>query len=552
METVFLQLTRRSLLLTPVRKSGRQHIYATPVRFELPEGLCGKEKAASQMHALAVFASDCMQKARMANCELIVCLDNTAVITKEYLHLPTKKAELQKFARLEAETVLQDNVDGYYIVTQEYGHQDAASGRLKAILFAVPKSLITSIVQDFRSVGIRVARICPMLNGMMMTCQNVVGLSPKKYMYSNRTVAVVDAGWEHLRVMLFSNGEPVFQREFDSVWPDILEIMHNEGGYSYEEAESEIMQPGFLAANEKTQVPVSEKISPQIKVLLETATSEAGRNLHVILSAERLQPEEIIFCGAFSVHPDFKAYMKNVSTGIPFQPVQSACERYRSFIAIDTQAAISGCHPEDFFSLDGMLSRYGEVDFISQEKGQYSGKQLNLILSIIFCIFAAALISIEPILCHNASEQVNADNVKLALPEIQQAKSMLDKENSLKQQLTQIQKDDSVLPYQKSKMTEAFTKLNEQLAPQVNSITSCKADGKSGTFDITFTTSTFGQFNSARQSVNSKHYFDVLVPFTAARQQDEKAKQASYLCTAKLQIHGFANPVSSNSASSAS
>ena len=71
---------------------------------------------------------------------LIICLDGSIAVTKEYSHLPAKEADLRRFASLEAETVLKDSPDNYFIATQEYGHAELSTGRQKSILFAAPKT----------------------------------------------------------------------------------------------------------------------------------------------------------------------------------------------------------------------------------------------------------------------------------------------------------------------------------------------------------------------------------------------------------------------------
>ena len=525
-----------------MHKTGRQNLYGVPAAFELPESLRGAGKAITQPHLLAVFTANCMRGADFEGSPIIICLDSAAAVVKEYRHLPAKPADLRKFAALEAETVLKDSPDHYFIATREYNRTELSSGRLKAVLFAVPKELIASLAREFRLAGLKVLRICPMLSGMMSSCRSLLGISPQNADYQNKTVAVIDAGYENLRVILFTNGEPVFMKEFDSVWPDILEMLHRDGGCSYEEALREMKRPGFLLS--AGNASFGESVTSLVSTLLETASAEAVRNLRVVLSAERLEPQQVIFCGALASHPDFDRYFESLSLEIPYVNAEEASKTFQSLMDAEAQAAAQGSRGRDFFTLDGMLE-HGVIDFLEQEKERIGGRRINIAVVALLCAVAVGVMAIEPILYSRASAQVKADANALSSPQITEIKGLSSKAFQLENQYRAIESDEKLLPAQKSKLEEAVSSLQKQLAPQVKSITDFQVDGSTGTVTVNFVAADMGQFNSARNSVSGSGYFEVQVPFTITKTASD------YQCSTTLRVRNY-QPAVANSTGGAS
>jgi Tfp pilus assembly PilM family ATPase/Tfp pilus assembly protein PilN len=483
-------------------------------------------------HALASFTAACMRKTTFGDSAFIICLDSGTAIEKEYRHLPAKPAELRKFAALEAETVLKDSPENYYIETLEYGHAELTSGRLKAALFAVPKELITSLAVEFRQAGLKVLKICPMLSGLLSSCRTVLGLIPKNQECKGNTVVVIDVGYENVRIILFADGEPVFLKEFDSVWPDILETLHRDAGCSYEEALREMKRPGFLLS--AGNASFGESITSMIGTLLETAFAEIVRNMRVVLSAERLEPGQVIVCGALASHPDFVRYFDSLALDIPCVNAEEASKAFQSYIGVEDQAMALGFRARDFLTLNGMLSSHGTINFLQQERERVGSCMANRVAMILLCVSAAALIVVEPIRYSQALSQNQADESALASPQIVEIKKLEAQKQQLENQYSAIQNDETLLENQKSQMEEAVNNLRTQLQPQVSAITSVQINGGDGTISLVFVTKNLEQFNNARSAISSAGYFEVPIPFNATRTND-----GSYQCSATLKIKNF-------------
>jgi hypothetical protein len=515
-----------------MRKNGRQSVFGYPAAFELPENLQGPGVALLNIHALAAFTAACMRKASFEDSAIIICLDSETAVEKEYRHLPAKPAELRKFAALEAETVLKDSPKNYYIETLEYGHTEVTSGRLKAALFAVRRELITSLTMEFRQAGLKVLKICPMLSGLLSSCRTVLGLTPKNQACKGNTVVVVDAGYENVRVILFTDGEPVFLKEFDSIWPDILETLHRDVGCSYEEALREMKRPGFLLS--AGNASFDESVTSIINTLLETASAEVVRNMRVVLSAERLEPGQVIVCGALASHPDFTRFFDSLALEVPCVNAEEASKGYQSAIGVEDQAMALGSRARDFLTLNGMLSSHGAIDFLQQEKERVGSRVANIAAMLLLCASAAALMAVEPIRYSHALSQNSADESALASPQIVEIKNLEAQKQQLESQYSAIQSDETLLTNQKSEMEEVVTNLRNQLEPQVSAVTNVQINGGDGTISLNFVAKDLEQFNTARASISSAGYFEVPVPFNAALTDD-----GSYQCSATLKVKNF-------------
>lgn len=538
-KAVFLQITERILKLTPVKRNGKQNIFGAPFIFELPENLTGG-KAFTNIHGLSVFTANCIRGSELEKRPFIFCLDNDFVVTKEYRHLPAREADLKKLAKLEAETVLQNGADDYVIATQEYHHTDTASHQLKSILFAVPNSLVVHIKQEFRQAGMKVVRIMPAIGGLMSSCKNVLGLVPKSQTYHDKTIAVIDAGYENLRVILFSGGEPIFQKNFNAVWDDIWEALHREGSMSYEEAQREMLRSGFLLTGGSASFDSS--VTATVNTLLETAAAELIRNVRVVLSSERLEPDKIIFCGAVASHPDFSQFIENLSLEIPFENVETACASFQGMVGLESQASVSGCHLGDFFSLNGLLAKQDAdtIDFMAEENEKRGNLRLSIAIMAVLTLLSAGIMAIEPVANQMAVNQQKIDQTFLSLPQVTEIKKMQVQQTGLQSEINALENEKDMLPWQKSRMEEIVSKLETQLVPQVDRITSCQINGTTGVVTLNFTTTTFDKFNKARKSVTDAGYFTVLIPFAIAKNAGaQNGTSETYQCSVTLKVKNF-------------
>lgn len=518
------------LKLTPVR-TGKQNLFGAPVTFDLPEDL-RDGRAFENIPGLALFAAQCVKKSEFQGWKVLFCLEDGPLVTKEFRHLPARRADLLKLAALEAKTVLKDDAEHYSVLLDEYGGPAEGEGpRLRSVLYAAPASLVRSIRQEFRGAGLKVARIVPTAAGLTSACRTALGIRPENPRFAGKVAAVVDAGFEKLRLVLLRDGYPIARKEFDSVCPDLLSILHRDGGVAPGECPRELMRPGFLltAGADRLGPSASESVAR----LLETAVDETVRNVRVVLSSERLDLDRVLFCGTFTSHPDFRAYIESLSLEVPFDLAENLLSG--PDFAPDAEAALNGCGAGDFLTLDGLLQDADRIDFLYEEGQRRGGTRISAAVVILTTAGALAAMSILPLLYSSALRQVEADCALLSSPAIVRIKELLDRQSSLTEKISSLEADRKALPAGLSDSSEIIGEVQKEILPNVVSIENCQIDNSAGSVLLNFTAADLDQFNAARKSVADAGYFTVLVPFSATRDADAGA----YRCSTTLQVRDF-------------
>ena len=517
MKMVVLQVTNDTLKLTPVDKLAAKCIYSTPVTFALPQALQQGE-ALNNIPQLAAFTKGCMcsagfmkKKSNLILPKVLFCMESDKLTTKEYQHLPTKKSNVQAFVNLEAAAVLQDSAKDYVIENYEYNKLDARTGKLKGMLYAVHSQLICDIRKEFKRCSMNVLKIMPPINGLVNATKAVFHLTSFNQNFKDRTFAVVDIGFEKIRMAIFSSSVLIFEKTFEPIYPDILQIISKERTLSPEETEKLIYQKGI--ANAFAESPTSEESKRQIKLLLETTSSEIVRNIRVVLSSERLDLENIVFCGAFSSQPNFSSFVTDLALDTPFENIETFTN---NTIALNPQAIQFGCHPADFFSINGLIMEKAEdtIDFLKPIQDMSTDRTAKISVMSVMTVLALFVMIIPAYLLYNANVQNAADQLALANPSYVEPLSQLDQQKKLNAQISAAEQNKKALPYQKSKTNAVFTQVLTSLAPKVLSVSSCAIDNAAGTVTLSFTTASFNDYLTFRKYIIDTGYFTIQSPFS--------------------------------------
>ena len=528
MRIVFLELTNHAVKLTPARKSGRTSRFGAPAVFHLPKALdkpaVSDRPSAENVRDFAVFVKKCLRDAALKGRGIVFCLD---AVTKEYQHLPAKRSDLLKLARLEAETVLPENTGRYVVANDEYGAADGQTGRRKSILYAVPDTLIQNLLKEFRSLGINIVKISPPISGLMNAAKTFLRLRP-----GEKATAVVDAGREKLRILLFCGNTPVFQKEFDSIYGELLEILEREEEISAEEAKREIVRPGFFLTAGKPRL--RKATSENISLLIDTAAGEVIRNTRVVLSSDRLELEKVIFSGRFSSHPDFRQFVENFGLDVPFESAEAVCGAGLG-IALDPTAAAEGLRPADFFALNGLIcgKKASNVNLLCEENRRRVSRRADLFILAVLTAAAAAAMALEPVLYNQALGRRERDQSALSSPSYEEAKEVLGRQSSLQAKLKAAQTDRDALPEGSS--AEIYEQIQKEIGDKVTQIDQCSVDYADGSVSLSFTVPGLDEFAAVRESVSASGYFTVEIPFTASLSTDGNR----YLCTAALKVKDY-------------
>ena len=524
MNVILLQTTRRALYLTWVKYTGKP-VFGLPQCFELPESM-RDGKTGDDLSAFAKYVRECANSANMGTNRIVFCLEDDSIVSKEYQHLPCKKKDLLSLAGLEAETVLQDGVDSYMIQNYEYNRANPLTGKLTSSLFAVKTKLLGDIRKAFSKYGLHVMKIVPPISGLLHAGKSI----PAE---RDQTIALLDFDYAKTRLVLFQNGMPVFQRTFETVFDDIVEIIMRNRSVSFADTVRSVTAYGFTVEND-------EAAARHVSDLLDASVSEAVRNIRMVLSSERLELNRLILCGGLSVVPKFDEFCARLELDIPIENIASLSV---PLPAVNAAAKRAGFQPAAFFTAAGILAakKAEDIDFLLLVKSISGTRAANVAVLAAVTLLAVGVMALEPMIYLSALKQQAQDKSSLSDPKYTEVKALLREQSELEQQLSKLKSDQKLLPSGKSNAKEITDRLIGQITAKAKSVENCELDNMTGTVSLTFTTASYSDYLTVKRQVESNGYFAIAVPFRA-----EVGSDGLCTCSVSLSVKGF-TPLKSGS-----
>ncbi len=504
MKVILIQTTRNALFLTPV-KSGRRASFGVPRNFELP-GNMRMGGAYSDLNEFAKFVSDCIAKSKFGIKKIIFCIEDDNVICKEYQHLPCKSKNLLSFAKLEADSVLSDNINDYLLQNYEYGRQNEVTGKMTSSLFAIKSSLVSSITKIFSKFDLHVKKIVPPVGGLLYASKKAIDSHGK-------TIAVLDLSFEKTRLIVLHEGFPIFIRTFEAIYDDIAEIIMKSRAVSYDETVDLIHSYGVYGVNSAN--PTSESAN-QITTLLDTCASEAVRNIRMVLSSERLELNKMVLCGAMATLPNFSEFWNQLGLDVPIETID-LCVATSKLPEVNATARRAGYRISSFFTVSGLLSarKTDDIDFLNTVKAKSSAKMKNVSVLALITVFALGVMALEPLLYSLKFTQSTQDKAALTAVKYTEIKQLLKTQNDLSTQLTHTKSDQEMLPQHKSKAMNVTQQLFDQITAKTKSVDTFNIDNTAGNIVIAFQTVTYSDYLIIKKTIETNGYFNIAVPFTA-------------------------------------
>lgn len=523
MKMILLQITRSVLSLTEV-KSGRRAAFGLPRNFELPENM-KDGRVYSDIPLLAKFVKECTVKAQMRCKNIIFCIEDDGLISKEYQHLPCKRKNLLSFARLEAEAVLPDSVEDYLIQNYEYGHPNEVTGKLTSALFAAKSKLIAGIRRSFAQRGLRVVKIVPPIGGLLYAAKTAINSK-------GQTVAVLDLGFEKTHLLVLHDGFPVFQRTFESIYEDIIDIVRKEQSVSFRNAAGLVNSWGVYG---ETSPDPSSEAARHIATLLDASANEAVRNIRMVLSSERLELNRIVLCGAMSTLPNFIEFWNQLGLDVSLESIDLGTAT-RRLPEVRPAARSAGLRPASFFGASGLLAakKTDDIDFLKAVKAKSGAQAANIAVLAIVTILALGIMALEPLLYTMKTAQIRLDTLALTAAEATGIKDTLQKQTDLNSAIASMKKDRDMLPFGKSKTEEIAKKLADQIAAKSVSVSSVAVDNAAGSITVSFVTANYNTFLTIKHDIEADGYFSISNPFSATFESNGTCS-----CSLVLRVSNF-------------
>lgn len=478
-----MQLTRSLLILTPAeydkpegglalsKKKGTSvpSNFSVPQIFELNESL--KDHPYEKSDELAAFVKRCAESVSMELGDIFLCIeDEDILITKEYKHhFESKDKLLLTYARVEAETVLHQEVEKYTILNFEYGQQYGKANKsedVSASLFAMNTAMLTDIRANFSAAGLKIVKVAPPIAGMLYTAKADLNSA-------TRAIALISMDFAATRLVVLHNGAPVFQQSFSSVLEDVAEMLMLEFGISKLGAIDLIRQKGLGVCNECN----SAQTRKQVMSMLDNAAGEILRNLRMVISTMRLDIDQIVLCDALAKLPNIAAYCRQVGLTAPMQKVTDIFSGQSQPPTATAAAQQRGFDSVSFITLNGLLTMpyveanllQGQTNIMSALSKQEGHKIGNLVAAAMGVAAAVWMIAVSAFwVSMNIRE--NNDTNDLKSEKYKQARQLVADEKKWVQLTDNVQTNIDRLPKATYKLSTAIQYIYDQIVhgPNVN------------------------------------------------------------------------------------
>lgn len=523
-----MQITRGLLILTPAEydktESGLQikskknasripTSFNVPQIFELNDSL--KDHPFEKTEELAAFVKRCAESMSMEIGDLFVCIeDEDVLITKEYKHPQSKDKLLPTFARVEAENVLHSDVDKYTILNFEYGQQYGKASKaedVSASLFAMNSGLLADLRVNFEKEGLHVVKVTPPIAGMLYTAKADLNSATK-------SIALISVDFAATRLVVLHNGAPIFQQSFSSVLEDIAELLSLEFGMSKMGAIDLIRQEGLGVCN-KCRSPQTRK---QTMTMLDNAAGEILRNLRVVISTQRLDIDEIVFCDAVSKIPNLINYSRSVGFTAPLQNVTDLFTGSTRPPVVVESASAKGYDASAFITLNGILTMplqeanliAGESNIMAAMAAQGSSKLGKNISAGVGILAALWMVGIGGWWLALEMQQTN-DNKTLNDPNYITAKQLISDEAEYTQKLNNLSADLDILPKTEIKSEDIVNELFTQIFNKVNDYSGVAIQNNTNMIEMSVNVKNYDAYVDLRNEIIDNGYFSLSDAFSA-------------------------------------
>lgn len=524
-----MQITRGLLILTPAeydKSEGGLQIktkkseasfptnFNVPQIFELNDSL--KDHPFEKTEELAAFVKRCAESMSMEVGDLFVCIeDEDVLITKEYRHPVSKEKLLPTFARVEAENVLHSDVDKYTILNFEYGQQYGKASKaqdVSASLFAMNTGMLADLRVDFEKEGLHVVKVVPPIAGMLYTAKVDINSATK-------SIALISVDFAATRLVVLHNGAPVFQQSFSSVLEDIAELLSLEFGMSKMGAIDLIRQEGLGVCN-KCRSPQTRK---QTMSMLDNAASEIIRNLRVVISTQRLDIDEIVFCDSLAKIPNLVNYSRSVGLTAPLKNVTDLFTGSTRPPVVGESASSKGYDASSFITLNGVLTMPvqeanllgGESNIMAAIASQNSSKLGKTITAGVGIIAALWMAGVGGWWLALELQQTN-DNKTLNDPNYTRAKQLIADEKEYTDKLNNLTEDLKILPKTTLKSADVVNEIFAQVCNKVNEYTDIAINNASNAIELSVSVKNYDAYVDLRNEIIDNGYFNLSDAYSAS------------------------------------
>lgn len=390
MSNLIIEIGSRSLKLADTSYNGNDIVIDMAYYCENDDVFI-KDGRIADTDSFSRLLTESIKAGGLKNRKAVILLDETYIIMKEFTHPKTSPKNLRQLAVFEAENILSVNEKDYVIDCYSYGERFNKDNQYKSILYAVKRDLVIDITGALKKAGLKSVKIVPFIYAY----SKIMSKMAKNAFTGQETavnLAAIDFGSVNTRLVLFSDGRPIFQKLLRSVSQDIDVYISRYLNISAEQARAYKERNGLEQTAENMH---NRELYDSILRAFNSMIEEILRTIRITFSSERLELNGIIITGGFSLTPGFCAHISEI-TGIPcyrsddINLKAGALIRRRASDRINMQIA-------RLIGISGASLEYemAEVNLICRDRGRVKTKRKNggsalfaLLVVLILLIFS--------------------------------------------------------------------------------------------------------------------------------------------------------------------
>ncbi|WP_027398490.1 hypothetical protein [Anaerovorax odorimutans] len=460
--------------------------------------------------SFADFIVDCIEKSNFdKKNKIILLMDVSGVLQKEYTHEKVKLPYLLSLARLEAEAILPENEGEFIVENENYGENLNSQGLQTSVIYAVSEKFIVEISEHMKIRGTSVVAVFPttVVHSKIMEILISPKISAEEFW--GKTILALDLSNYEVRAAIFNDRQLFHQRADDILieefYRDIAEIYH----ISIDEAIGFCTINGFdLNSKENKKNP--EAFASMIQAGNSLFT-KLYRSLKLILSAEKLELDEVILSGTLASISGIEEIVESCM-GVKCRKLNDYYERLSEKIILEDEMKEREFLFQEIFCLAGIdYKKTKELNFLYNIISKKKNKISNIIVCIIILLSMLSVMAILPVMYYITNQDYKNNEKAINSASYGEARELLNEKNSLQEDLNKQKEEKVDFQNARSNMSSLLLELQNTLLVN-NTISNIVYDSNKDTFEVVVKTTDLDNFIEAKNKLNKDERFNVSIP----------------------------------------
>lgn len=430
------------------------------------------------------------QKIKIKNIALML---DDEIIQKEFTHQKASKENINKLAKIEAETALRESVSEFTVLCRQDGDRVNANNEQTSVLYALRNTTISKILETFSKNKLRVTRIVPVSNAYANAVKRLLAIRKAKDMFNVGEFAAIDFSEEKTLITIYQNYKVVFQRRQNSVFYDLVSLLCQVGGYDWNTA-SEMLYSQFDTES------FPQEFLEGASSLISTSVYDVLRSARISTASDGQQIANALISGELCLCPVFYDRMIN-NLNMQYININSIAQQLPGIIKVSEKdssvaAALVSCGvalPSDWLAdiMDSVRKNRRKIRLNVTASAALAGAVV-----IAMCVLPAVYYFNQMILLKD-EKNIN---------EFAEAKALYEQSVVLKDKINNISDSEKLLSDISSRSSDILFRVFNTYSGSAE-ITSFTYDGRTGEITSAFNVGTVDGFVKLKDKIYADSFF---------------------------------------------